>query len=72
MLNRQEYSFYIDGLPPGPLLYCTQEQYSSLMNPPVDNLFPKSRTKHCHERYKWIEKFGAEKTKKRLICYMRK
>jgi hypothetical protein len=32
MLNR--YSFYIDGLPPGPLLYCTQEQYSSLMNPP--------------------------------------
>ncbi len=34
MLNRQEYSFYIDGLPPGPLLYCTQEQYSSLMNPP--------------------------------------
>jgi hypothetical protein len=34
MLNRLEYSFYIDGLPPGPLLYCTQEQYSSLMNPP--------------------------------------
>ncbi len=25
---------YIDGPPPGPLLYCTQEQYSSLMNPP--------------------------------------
>ncbi len=21
--------------PPGPLLYCTQEQYSSLMNPPI-------------------------------------
>jgi hypothetical protein len=35
MLNRSEYSFYIDGLPPGPLLYCTQEQYSSLMNPPI-------------------------------------
>jgi hypothetical protein len=34
MLNRYEYSFYIDGLPPGPLLYCTQEKYSSLMNPP--------------------------------------
>jgi hypothetical protein len=35
MLNRQEYSFYIDGLPPGLLLYCTQEQYLSLMNPPM-------------------------------------
>ena len=34
MLNRYDYSFYIDGLPAGPLLYCTQEQYSSLMNPP--------------------------------------
>jgi hypothetical protein len=34
VLNSQEYSFYIDGPPPGPLLYCTQEQYSSLMNPP--------------------------------------
>ena len=29
------HSFYIDGPPPGPLLYCTQEQYSSLMNPPL-------------------------------------
>ncbi len=29
VLNRYEYSFYIDGPPPGPLLYCTQEQYSS-------------------------------------------
>ena len=28
-------SFYIDGPPPGRLLYCTQEQYSSLMNPPL-------------------------------------
>ncbi len=36
VLNRLEYSFYIDGPPPGPLLYCTQEQYSSLMNPPKD------------------------------------
>jgi hypothetical protein len=35
VLNRQEYSFYIDGPSPGPLLYCIQEQYSSLMNPPV-------------------------------------
>ncbi len=35
VLNRQEYSFYIDGPPPGPLLYCTQEQFSSLMNPPM-------------------------------------
>jgi hypothetical protein len=32
--NRYEYSFYFDDPPPGPLLYCTQEQYSSLMNPP--------------------------------------
>ncbi len=39
MLNREEYSFYIDGLPPGPLLYCTQEQYSSLMNPPIVCLY---------------------------------
>jgi hypothetical protein len=31
------YSFYIDGPPPGPLLYCTQEQYSSLMNPPWES-----------------------------------
>ncbi len=36
VLNRQENSFYIDGPPPGPLLNCTQEQYSSLMNPPGD------------------------------------
>jgi hypothetical protein len=27
--------FHIDGPPPGPLLYCTQKQYSSLMNPPI-------------------------------------
>ncbi len=38
VLNRYEYSFYIDGPPPGPLLYCTQEQYSSLMNPPEVSL----------------------------------
>jgi hypothetical protein len=24
VLNRFEYSFYIDGPPPGPLLYCTR------------------------------------------------
>jgi hypothetical protein len=27
MLNRYEYSFYIDGLPPGPLLYCTPQSH---------------------------------------------
>ncbi len=29
------------GPPPGPLLYCTQEQYSSLMNPPLKKFYRK-------------------------------
>ncbi len=40
--------------PPGPLLYCTKEQYSSLMNPPV--LLSTSSCTLCFERNSWEQK----------------
>ncbi len=47
VLNSLEYSFYIDGPPTGPLLYCTQEQYSSLMNPPLGFIHHKMKMRAC-------------------------
>ncbi len=47
---------FIDGPPPGPLLYCTQEQYSSLMNPPYVRAWKWSTTIYLcgHDKSKRI------------------
>ncbi len=46
--------FLHDSPPPGPLLYCTQEQYSSLMSPPIECCIK------IYASYKWGRRFRIE------------